>query len=454
MAKYSYIDTMGKSQIVEALSPDEALKTAPNIAPTSGVQLEVSPTKQTSLIADTLQPQKEIPTIPAPTQDLTNYQGIINANTTNTQKTETQKLLETEQAGQKTTIEKLKTLYGDIIGKTAYTAEQAEESGVYQTQKDIEELSSQLESLKIESQSIPLQAEQRYGEKTASATIATREQLRNNAIKSLDIAAQMAVKQGKLASAKLKMEQAVNLKYQPIEDEIKLKEQQLSLLDKYILTPLENERKEEIKNQLENQKTINTENKSKETAFNNYLIEASKNQAPNEVLNNARDLFNKGKETDAYRVLGSYARGSLEPTPKSTPTEEPAEKQFDDIKLEAANIFEIDRQRNEDKKINPDLYYQMRQKVPYNYRDNFDNNFGYLLSEESKKRFGIKSEEKEGTIPASIIGDIRIMKDKNAPLREIEDFVKFSGYSIDNKSIQDELSGYNIQEQKPWWKFW
>ena len=64
---------------------------------------------------------------------------------------------------------------------------------------------------------------------------------------------------------------------------------------------------------------------------------------------------------------------------------------YDRAKQEATDLFEIDRQRNADKKISPDLYQAMRNKIPVTLKDDFDEwavDMDYL-SEETKRRFGI-----------------------------------------------------------------
>lgn len=83
------------------------------------------------------------------------------------------------------------------------------------------------------------------------------------------------------------------------------------------------------------------------------------------------------------------------PKAKATPQSQINAETYDTAKLEAAQLFETDRQRNQDKKVNANLYYQMRQKVPVSYRDDFDRAFQHLLSKESKARFGIAPKKEE-----------------------------------------------------------
>ena len=74
----------------------------------------------------------------------------------------------------------------------------------------------------------------------------------------------------------------------------------------------------------------------------------------------------------------------------TTPTDIKAEN-YDKAKQEAIKLFEADQARNADKKINPDLYEAIRNKIPSTLKDDCDRwtrDAGYLSSE-TQKRFGI-----------------------------------------------------------------
>jgi len=66
---------------------------------------------------------------------------------------------------------------------------------------------------------------------------------------------------------------------------------------------------------------------------------------------------------------------------------------YDQAKQEAMQLFEVDRQKNDNKKVSPDLYGEVRERIPASLRDDFDEwavGMGYL-SEETQRRFGIVS---------------------------------------------------------------
>ena len=124
------------------------------------------------------------------------------------------------------------------------------------------------------------------------------------------------------------------------------------------------------------------------------------------------------------------------------PTTEEKAETFDEIVLEAAPMFEEDRMRNEDKKISPDLYSEMRARVPATYRNDFDAKFSYLLSKETKRRYGIETED--------VFGNIKALMAVNAPRKDIEAYIRLSGYDVNSPEIQDLIRDYQLK--KHWWQ--
>ena len=77
-------------------------------------------------------------------------------------------------------------------------------------------------------------------------------------------------------------------------------------------------------------------------------------------------------------------------TAGGTPTEITAEN-YDQAKQKAIILFQAEAERNADKKISPDLYGSIRNKIPPTLKDDFDRwarDAGYL-SGETMRRFGI-----------------------------------------------------------------
>lgn len=71
----------------------------------------------------------------------------------------------------------------------------------------------------------------------------------------------------------------------------------------------------------------------------------------------------------------------------------------------------------------------------------------------------IKKARPEGDntkIPASVRGNIEALKDNNAPIDEINNFIRYSGYKLTNPEIVDLLNGYGDTSKQdagtPWWK--
>ena len=107
-----------------------------------------------------------------------------------------------------------------LIGQSQFTTEQEELAGVAEFKQTEKDLSAQLRGLIAESKAIPLQIQQQFtarGVTAAGAAPIQTSALRENAIKSLSVSAQLDATQGLLSSALDKVDQAVKAKYDPAE---------------------------------------------------------------------------------------------------------------------------------------------------------------------------------------------------------------------------------------------
>jgi LysM repeat protein len=133
---------------------------------------------------------------------------------------------------------------------------------------------------------------------------------------------------------------------------------------------------------------------------------------------------------------------------------------YDQAKQEAAMLFEADRLRNEDKKISPDLYDEIRAKVPASLRDDFDKwavNMNYL-SEETMRRYGIVPGKTEPTVQSvldTLKKNFQQYKDANYSREDVENQYKAENKLEDIpepvKKILDEVYG---KPSPSWWEFW
>lgn len=214
-------------------------------------------------------------------------------------------------------MDRITSAYGELTGKSAFEQSQMEQAGVPQQEKDVQELTNQLNQLKTESGIIPMQAQEgATGRGVTDAGIAplTQAQLRQNAIKTLTVSAQLQAKQGNLTLAKDQVDRAVSMKYDAIEQEIMAKKDQLAILDKYVLTPAETKRKEEMELAITQAAEKAKELKVTEAAFEKSLADSIANGMPNTAVASARALFEAGREDEARIQMATYMKGSQEST--------------------------------------------------------------------------------------------------------------------------------------------
>ena len=141
------------------------------------------------------------------------------------------------------------------------------------------------------------------------------------------------------------------------------------------------------------------------------------------------------------------------------PTPDIKAENYDQVKQEATILFEIDRQRNADKKIRPDLYQAIRNKIPATLKDDFDKwavERGYLSEETIKKYTTLgEIEAKPETVAKNKVGFVvdNMIKD-NISIEEINNYIRAEGYNPDDDFFNKKLEEYKSQEKKPWWQFW
>ncbi len=152
-----------------------------------------------------------------------------------------QPLQPTEQNAQNTSTD-LQKLNDQLLGKSAFTSDLYKQYG-FNTTTDANgnivadpgtaDLSAKLTGLTNEAQAIPLQIQNNaIGHDVTSGELqpVTTAKLRNNAIQALGVSSLIAAKNGQLATAQHYVDNAVQQKYGPIEEQIKAKTANLQLI--------------------------------------------------------------------------------------------------------------------------------------------------------------------------------------------------------------------------------
>lgn len=318
-----------------------------NLTPAQVTQYYKEQTNQTNplspkewLKSQTIDSSKLTPTTPIqlpPAQpDTTNYSAVTQAAASLAPATTTYQTPEqtasqdykNAQANQGVLVNNLTNLYGQITGREAYQAQQEADLGINQQQKNLQELTNQLNAIKTEGTLTPLKIQSEFAGRGATAGgVAPIESARNreNAIQALTVGAQIQAVQGNLTLAVEQAKRATDLKYGPLEKEIEMKERQLKLLNDYVLSPLEQERKAQQELALQAQKDKLASQKASESDFNENMLIAQQAGMTNLEALEARRLFEAGRIDEANGIIAQY--GTMKNLPASAQEYEYAKKQ-------------------------------------------------------------------------------------------------------------------------------
>lgn len=184
-----------------------------------------------------------------------------------------------------------------IGNKGADTAQAYQTGGVNDLAKQLRTLNAQAQGLNLEAQAIPIQIQQQaQGQGVTDRGVAPIQaaRLRENALKALSIAQQSAVAQADYATAKDLADQQIAIKYDALENDLKVKQLQLNALDKYVLTPAQEKAKESRVRAYEAEQALIKQQRETETAISDVGMTLRKYGASDsivkDVLQNSRSL--------------------------------------------------------------------------------------------------------------------------------------------------------------------
>lgn len=216
-----------------------------------------------------------------------------------------------------TGISDLQKLQEQLLGESAFRTGQETTQGLPELQKTQRELSNRLKILSAEREAIPLQLQEEFkGRGVTAGGIAPIEasRLRQNAIQSLAISAQLQATQGNIATANDLIERAVNAKYDPIKEEIQVKKNNLDLILKSPAYSLAD------KNRANQQKALlNSQNAQIDLAKQN-AIDVQKETLKYAGIANAQILNEMGNAANSLEVNKIAAKYGLETLEKQKET--------------------------------------------------------------------------------------------------------------------------------------
>jgi len=346
------------------------------------------------------------PITPPITPDNTNVNGVTdtvasgiasNLDTLTRERDAKQKALENSQAD-------IKKLMGELTGKTADTQTANETAGVNaaqakesETVKQIASLKAQADSLNREAQAIPIQTQNQFANSGATdrgVSPITTAKLRDNALKALSLGQQADIASAKLTgsqidlqNAKDKAQQIVDLKYNPILQEIKNKQQQYDFI-KGNLSTAEKKRGEALQVSLNREANKIKKQKEDESNLNKLKIEVIKDypQKAN-LLDNVK----------TYRDALEIATNIAQTTPKkSTLTEGQKKTQIFNSYKDVFKRGVVDSKGNtvidSNGFVTPEAWKEIINSYPGSRAD-FIRKYGYLLYSKDLGAYGLTQTE-------------------------------------------------------------
>lgn len=275
-----------------------------------------------TMSSQTMQPQPKM-VFPQNPFDMTPYSSIINGALTSLPdfNAEVDRATKTSDA----LLSRIAGMSGDIANKENYLRDQQNLQGVNDKQAVLDSLRgeyntlySRIKGLGTEAQAIPLKVQQQnLGTGATDAGVAPQEAgaLRENAIKALTLSSQADVLTGQITnsaaavqSAKDKAQQAVDLKYKPLEANLANFKDMLELNQKYILDPAEKKRVEATNIALAERTRLLNEQKQNEKDNTDLIINATSQGAPSSLVTTARQMAQAGKKpAEIAAALGVYS---------------------------------------------------------------------------------------------------------------------------------------------------
>ena len=222
-----------------------------------------------------------------------------------------QSQMQNDLARQQSEMSDIQALSRTLAGRTGFEAEQNQALGLNQASQDYITKSAELAALNKQAAAAQQEniAQGRQLGSVASFVAGQGSEIeRNRAIRALTIGAELDAIQGNIAVAQMKVKNAVDAKYAPIEAELQLRKQFFDMNDKLMQTRSQEEQKqwERAKYAVERQDKKIAEEKKNFEDIQNMIVEATPN-APADVIARAKKLAEQGGSKLAVaQALGVY----------------------------------------------------------------------------------------------------------------------------------------------------
>lgn len=283
------------------------------------------PTVPSTLNSSNIAPQASSPIL-TPTPPTPNYNAVTTSIPTIASITDAGNTDTPEATALKASQARLESLMGAENNKAQYQQTAEDNAGVTNLNNQLTDLNTQITTLKNQATAIPIQDQQNANGKGITAgglAPITSAETRTNAIQALTLNSLASTLQGNLTVAKAAADKVVALKYGPIENEIKVAQQQITD-NMPFFTAAQQKQAQATTAQLAERSRLIDQQKADTSTILSWASEAVKNGATNlqaQAIANAPDL-NK-----AFALFSPYASN-----PQAT------QKAILDLQQERANI--------------------------------------------------------------------------------------------------------------------
>lgn len=304
-----------QTQGFNAIAPSGPLSSAQQVANTmsaTGYTAPVNSAPAISPMMDAGSLQTGSPSLSLqPPQKPTDYSATLSAIPTvdSIVNTATQTPEATQLKNSQSTLERLMT---SLTGRTADQQKAEQASGATDYSKQLNDLNSQITSLKNEATAIPLQDQnnaQGRGITAGGLAPITQAQVRTNAIKALTLNSLAETIKGNLANAQAQADKAVALIYDPIEQQIKVAQQQITDNMPFFTAAEKKQADLQTAKLAERSRQLDAQKEDKKTILG-FAAEAAKNGAPTLIVQQATQL------DDPQQALATLSQYMSDPNDK------------------------------------------------------------------------------------------------------------------------------------------
>jgi len=297
----------------QSFTPAPTVNTTQGTVPTADQNLAAfnqSMVKGGTITSNSLQSPNIVPLTTPKTPDYSSTIKTTLADLTNEQSNQQAKV-DAANAEAKTQANNVSNLQSLLGGKGADTQKIYNEQGVTTAYNQIKDLNAQATGLQNEAQAIPIQIQSEFagtGATDAGVAPIQTSRLRDNALKALSLGQQAAIATANYDKAKNYADLIVNAKYDQMEADIQAKLTNIGAIKEFDLSPAEKKLAEVTTKRLKYEEAQVAEMKEKETAINELIVNAYKQDAPKELTAKAEAIYKGGGDIkQVAAALGSWA---------------------------------------------------------------------------------------------------------------------------------------------------